>query len=609
MPAHDSGRIGRLPLRAVSAAGFVVLSAVSLATRVVLTHRILPGVMATRPLTASTPLFHYNVELLIQLLGALSVTSLAAAVVVMVVRVESMPWRKLALLTLLGGLAVRLTSPDTTLLISPKPDSVHYQLLAMRLVTEHSLTIQSGSFALPSRMPIGPSLVMALTSWFRPDVFGFGIFSIWFASILGIALVYAIGRRVWSAEAGIIAALLLSLSPLHIHYTRCLMGDVPWATLNLLCLYVAVSGQRTAMRYAATGFLLGLGMLFKPVQVCAMAAFGLSLFVEWAAVRKREAFWRMTACGAAMIVGSLPVFFYHKLVMGDWLVTGYHLYDLKGAAMEKLFSLKYIIGPPIERGAYGNIIGYGISLLGIDPRPEKSFWFFPLGLLLILVPFIRVRGNGTDNQRLTWLFCTFASAAFAGMFLVYGYQQPRFFLPVLPLWALMMAVPCAAMLARPTIMRWVNYIFVAAIALVSATLVSLALFELNHSHSEQAELTRVGELMHRYDVIVSDEDTPLATQFGFWRSAQDFIPMRSKGEPWYTEDPATWQDTFTVSRPFEGVVPAVERAFRDGRSVVAWMRYPHRSQAVFEELRTAFTCVPLDEQGVPGLFLLTPRAP
>ncbi len=111
--------------------------------------------------------------------------------------------------------------------------------------------------------------------------------------LLGLAtivVVYLLGRRVWSAPAGLIAALGVAVYPPFIHSTGALYSEPPaMLTLPLailLFLWASDTAPRpgSAWRFLAPGFLLGLTALIRPEYLVVAVA-----FVAIAAVRLWQA--------------------------------------------------------------------------------------------------------------------------------------------------------------------------------------------------------------------------------------------------------------------------------------------------------------------------------
>lgn len=76
---------------------------------------------------------------------------------------------------------------------------------------------------------------------------------------------FLIGRALWGPAAGLLAGLLLALDPLHMTYSRQVMGDVPQAFWMLGSLYLALRAGQSGgwWRYLLAGALAGLAVATK----------------------------------------------------------------------------------------------------------------------------------------------------------------------------------------------------------------------------------------------------------------------------------------------------------------------------------------------------------
>lgn len=590
--------------------GLLGLSLVSAAAAVALDKAILPYLMQRDPAATGTPYFQETGAMVLFLCRYLTLTAMATAAAVWLMPLERVPWRKPGLVLLILAGLLRLATPDMALNSIHKPDGVHYQLLATSMVTENSLLIKAGAIKVPSRMPIAPSLVMATTTWINPGHFGMGIFSIWLAAIATLWLLYRAARKIWSADAGWLAAILLALSPLHGHFSRSLMGEIPWALATLAAFYLLATGRPVAWRYGAAGLILGFCMLFKPIQASLAGAFALTLAfscLRYPKILNRRLLVWFAGGG---ILGVVPLLLYQNVVLGGWLTTGYHLYDLTGASMEKLFSWSYLFGPDARGRGLGTVPGYLLAVSGLDPRPDKTLWYFPLSLL-IGVPLLRAwwRRENTEQQRFAATLCLVASVLFSAPFLLYGYQQPRFLLPILPLWTLLMAVVLTRLIASPQAKALLSGLLWTVIAILAAMLAAkVHLQAIPVREPERVLITRAAHAMAGYDCLVTDEDRMLMTRFGAWREYDGLIPIVAAGQPFFTgESMATMRANRSVSRPFEGVQPAIQARLDQNQRVALWLRYPHRNKDVVKAIHHNFLVVDAPGPGLPDWREIHPR--
>ncbi len=144
------------------------------------------------------------------------------------------------------------------------------------------------------------------------------------AGILSIAVVGLLARRVAGATAGLVAALLVALDPLHVHYSRQAINDV------YMCLFGA-AGVLFAMAHATSGL--------RRHLVIAGSAFGLGLASRWIVaaplavtcawlvaqqVRARAPATRLAFTVAAL--GALPLAIY-LMTWTSWFAGGRGMWD------------------------------------------------------------------------------------------------------------------------------------------------------------------------------------------------------------------------------------------------------------------------------------------
>jgi len=111
-------------------------------------------------------------------------------------------------------------------------------------------------------------------------------------SLLGLAASYYIGRAVAGRWAGVIACALLAVDPLYLAESRTLQAEMPSEALALAGVALAaVAAGRTGLprrwRAAASGVVLGLGVLTKLFDLGAIVPAALYLAVPLVAARRR----------------------------------------------------------------------------------------------------------------------------------------------------------------------------------------------------------------------------------------------------------------------------------------------------------------------------------
>jgi len=149
------------------------------------------------------------------------------------------------------------------------------------------------------------------------------------AAILGT---FALGRRVHSTAAGLMAAALLASSPAFIYMAVWPMSDVPAAALWTLCLWSALGrGRRSA---AAAGALAGLAVLVRP-NLAPLAVFGAWLIWRGDAAERRARGASLSIYALAAIPALALLAWHNTNVYGSPLRSGYGWLD-------PLFSLAFV---------------------------------------------------------------------------------------------------------------------------------------------------------------------------------------------------------------------------------------------------------------------------
>ena len=519
----------------------------------------------------------------------------------------------MAAATLALSMAVRWSTPDMALDFAPRPDALHYSALAARLAAAGEWTIPVGPHDLPSRFSPATSLLMAPAAWLRPDHLGVGIWTIWLSSGLAIALLGFVGAKGFSPRVGWVAALLLASSPSFGHYSRQLMSEVPWSLFVLLALAcLHLPRNRPAVVFSG-GFLMAFGLLFKPPHVAIAFGAGLGYLLHVArgpANRWRNAF----AAGLGFAAGLLPWLAYNRLVLGDWILSGYQIYDSNRYAVDAVFGVRYLFSAPIAKGVAGNLFYYPLAALGLDPRLSRMLFAFPVAALLLAGLFDRVRRRPRaaapmrpESRSLLWS-CALAAAAYLAMFMLYYWQDTRFLLPVLPPACLLAAVavdPFVERIGARGQRLALGLLLVLLLPLGAATFHVEREGRRPHNH---ALWSRLPDALADFDVLVTDED-PVALGFhGIWTADRPVVPAMPPDADWYDDDPReTRRQTGAYQTPFVGLPNALRPHLDANRRIAAWFAFPHSAKKWLAVLAPDFVLVPWAED-VPNGYVLVRAA-
>lgn len=160
---------------------------------------------------------------------------------------------------------------------------------------------------------------------------------------LTVALVYRTGEEIFNADTGLIAALLVTFSPMALLLNGSLMGHTAALTCAALFTYAywRLETSRHPLRWGLlAGLALGLLFVNRPLSAVGVTApfiiYSL-LRLLWALVRQRRHFWRRLAPLVALGLVALTfvpfVFLYRYAVTGDATLNTYTLvwsYDTVG---------------------------------------------------------------------------------------------------------------------------------------------------------------------------------------------------------------------------------------------------------------------------------------
>lgn len=571
----------------------------------ILARYAVPLLLARTPPARITPTLLQTLNLRVWT-AAFSAVFLAAGVLFRLLRLSWRPsWSVLAVVLTGVALLLRWVTPDMAFNSIVRPDGVHFSVTAQQLVSHGTLLVPTGSALLPPRTLPGPSFLQALTQWIRPDHPGYGIFAVWICAGLSLWFAFSFGRRFHGTAAGAWAVLLLALSPALGWYSRQLMSEIPWGLLILASCGLLATGIRCPGRAALAGGLAGLGLLIKSSHLLVLIGMVLGLAVaHFRKERIRAATWGAFLAGLA--AGGLPAFLYNRLVLGGWLKTAYHVYWPGWASATTALNVQYLWSPPLINGSMGNVPYYLLALLGLDPRPERMILLPGVVLLLVYLLARRQRAQARDLPIEANVFRLLAIGA-AGLYgigcMLYSFQEPRFFLPVVPLAFVALAGPLArAGTGFPAGRRIAEAAFPVLLAgLLGLGAAILKVEAFSTRIPERQLLQQLADASAPYDVLISDEDPVLLTTFGVWTGQTRVWPMLLPGELWFPNDPAElFKEKGMAVEPFAGTVPCVTAALAEGRSVASYIRRPHTRPEAWQSFTNAFELIPLVRGNLSG---------
>ncbi len=287
----------------------------------------------------------------------------------------------------------------------------------------HMLQVVDGRWF--SHYPFGHPLFLAVGQllgaiWLVPPILGAAC----------VALIYAIGKRVYSVSTGLLAAVLLLSSPFFLMTASNFMSHNTAAFTILAALFLlTLQTKRRIVAMFAAGVFIGLLFNIRPLTAIAfMPVLGAYMAYELlragpnrlALLREDFAF----SAGALLLLGAY--FFYNQMTTGDFNTTAY---EIQGTFNE-------------------DFIGFGGAhsvTAGIQNQQEllsllvlvANGWPLAIGLIVAAVPFLL----GTKNKWDYFLGVSFLAIVSAPIFyrssaIMHG---PRFWYEALPFLILLTA--------------------------------------------------------------------------------------------------------------------------------------------------------------------------
>lgn len=238
-------------------------------------------------------------------------------------------------------------------------------------------------------------------------------------ALLGVAAVYAVGRRLWGTFEGLVAAAVLAFAVLPVAYSRYAVTDVGVLLPMAATVYAAVKIHEDGARryYVLAGLGLGFTVGFK--YTAGLVLVPILLAIALRARRDRQGV-RDVATGLA-IVGGLAVVVFA-------VTNPYFLLDID-EAIDELRSQRFAAGEekPGQKqenpyGFYLSSLTWGLGWGALVAAAVGLFWQFrrngTRALLLGVFPLVLFAYLGSDAERYfaRWLLPTYPILAlFAGV--------------------------------------------------------------------------------------------------------------------------------------------------------------------------------------------------
>jgi len=331
--------------------------------------------------------------------------------------------------------------------LMPWPDGLEYAASAMNLASGRGAMLHFGGYTYPSRYTSGYPLILE----FFHSIFGLKVDRFYTASLM-TGFVSATGifigaRELFGRAAGMIAALLLGLSPVFITYSMLVMSDVPtlFVTLFALTLLPLVAPDDVPlppswMRMSAMllfGLLAGFSTIIRPTNATILV--GLALCVVMMPLKHRDRSSLLKAALAITIGFAIPVAWQlhqNAIHLGSAFASGYAWWvpEVYGSG-GKTFSAAYLFGPTMPRNPHGNVPIYAMTLAGLDGmlsgRVGARYFLYPFAAAVFaVVGFLTIlrAPERPAARRMLWFGLGYL-VALTGLYCFYLFTDPVFILP------------------------------------------------------------------------------------------------------------------------------------------------------------------------------------
>jgi len=330
--------------------------------------------------------------------------------------------------------------------LMPWPDGLEYAASAVNLTAGRGAVLHFGGYTYPSRYTGGYPLILEF--FYRLIGTDFRPFLV--SAILGMTSVFYVlwlARGLVGRTAGVIAALLLAFSPVFITYSSLVMSDVPTLCVTLFAVAMLITAASDEapqspswMRMSVWlmfGLFAGFSMIIRPTNATLFA--GLALCLVMVPLERRDLPSLLKVALAIAIGFAIPVAWQlhqNAINLGSAFASGYAWWvpEVYGAG-GKTFSIAYLFGPTMPRNPHGNVIVYGMTLLGLDgmlgdPGDSRYFLYPFAAAVFAIVGFIAIfRAPGrTSARRLMWFGLGYL-AALTGLYCFYVFTDVAFILP------------------------------------------------------------------------------------------------------------------------------------------------------------------------------------
>ena len=218
----------------------------------------------------------------------------------------------------------------------------------------------------------GPLLLDMLFPLYRlfGETLGAARLAVGVYSLLGLLGVYLAARAMGGPVGGVVAALLLTLSPNYLRYSRQALAEVPALAPAILAVAAAFEYQRSGRRLwlIVAGLLLGIALLVKPIIMAAVAPVALAALLG-PRISVRPVF--LVGIVSLAVVAGIVLLTGFSTVM-DQMVE-YRLRSREASGWSWSENWKVIRGTLVARDQLGLFAVGGVSaILALLARPRQA---------------------------------------------------------------------------------------------------------------------------------------------------------------------------------------------------------------------------------------------
>ena len=401
----------------------------------------------------------------------------------------------LVLMILFGAALLRTISPDQAEERLIIPDGLEYAVSSVNFLRGMGYVLVINGVSYPSRYyPFGYPLCLVPFYFLLGERLGNGIFCTFSFSMGTLLLLFFLARKLFGEKIALWATFFLSLSPLHVYWSRVIMADVPSCFMALAAIGVLLGGEIRPKRLFGVGILIGAAVWLKYLNLLFFPICALFLFLRRGKVKEKLSC--LFSFTSGMIVSLIPVLLYNQWTFGSPFRTGFSFWTPEWVRWKNVFSVRYAFQtPPLPaHKPLPNLLVFSQFLLGIVyPRDWNPYPFF-------LTPFIGVgawkilqdAGSQSRKNRDFLLFTFLATGILYIFFSFYYAQNVRYLMPVVPLLLIIAAVGFDHLFGRWPVTLQQSILFLSGTILIASPFVLWKVTGTLHARKNYVDLIRGG---------------------------------------------------------------------------------------------------------------------